>query len=1219
MHDLETEEIARQSSPGSLRGSRSLSLDSLQQLPSEPGTWDDNPPDHCHLHQPSPKFWDPVWLRIPTLITYAFCLIVVALTALAVHLFSLNNDGLVSVSGGMSEVYVWKYLPTTVVVLLLSWWNGVDYTVRLYQPWVFLKSGPRTGDLTLYLDLITPLLPSIMWKSLKIRAWMPAISLTCSLLLSIVRVLATGLLAIESTALSNSGFVLTRAGAFDGSSWKSGAQTSIAANVYVGVSSENLTSPTWVLSNATFEPFEQRNSTDGSSVSSISGATMGLFPEMRCELGSLQDDSVIMSDETYQATMEFTSKSCRVSTQLHLIDSTQIYEWKERQRWPNRSYVGTFQEVTCADGTQQYLATVTLVDSSLSLSNYSAAFCTPTYFTQNVSVSLIYPEQRLSLNWGGVNDDSSTELEGLTAMDLLKSVLNSSEAVNLGTVQQPTNTSVNNEPFLRIAALPLSNSTMGTPYLAIFLDADLMATQIRQAYSGIAALLVHGTMLDRRSEPLFGSFDLTRDRVRVKPATAITIAVILLLCALMCIIILVKRPKDVVPRDPRSVAGVALLMLASRGWLESLFDSGFEDAAAMSREQKFLSHVILEGTSRRFAIERVDSVHDDEPESSALQTPRLRRGKRVWWCPMTLKIWVRMLAIVLPVAIIGVLEDVQRLSDREGGIMTITDSNTAHYVSTMIPALSMWGLAELYSSINFNTILLSPYCSLSKGHAHASRTILSHNLGRLTLVSLFTSFKQRHVSAVFTGLAAVAGSFLTILVSGLYSTSTDSATTDILMTRLDTFNTSWSSSGPYEDGGAGQLLSLIIWQNLSYPAWTYDDLAIPQLSLIPNNNNAVSAAAAAGQTFQVSVPARRAILSCDANGPSNVTVQLDPNTSEIYTNITRTCPGSTGTPFTISIMPKRDLVGFAGQMSQLVETQTTATAWFQVSSTAPAENDAGCQSLVFFLGSFPYSMPSSKKNVSASVAQVTTLACTQLIEELSVTMHLRADLTIDTSRPPSPDETTAHLVNDGLGDDISNVQEYLVSFPIGSFFQPITDDTAVLAALNSSAAAGNLDSFFQAVALEAGFFDTGSLIGEDNVQALVNATSKMYGRYMAQVQSLTMRTSLNASSGSQSQQVPATSTYTRTGLYQSRTVKLALQIILGVMALCGIAAWFAISDARKLLPHDPGSVAGVAALVAGRDLWSGERAALVPAAPEWMSDEDVQTSGLWHRTRFVML
>lgn len=336
----------------------------------------------------------------------------------------------------------------------------------------------------------------------------------------------------------------------------------------------------------------------------------------------------------------------------------------------------------------------------------------------------MYPERRLSLDWSEVKNHPDTELEGLTGMDLLSSVLESSQNVNLDTVHQPNNTSVNNEPFLRMAAFSLSNSTMRTPYLDWFLDTDLMITQINQAFSSIAVLLVYGSMLDSRSDRFPGSLEYTRDRVQVDAATAFAITVLLLLCAIICVFVLIKRPKDVVPRDPRSIMGVALMTLSSRGWLELLSQCRFEHSKEILREQMFSSH-ITKDANRRFVIESVDNGHNDNPRSSVIWTPRFSKSKRTWWLPLTLKTWVRLLAIVLPIAVIGILEELQQLSDRQGGIMTVIDINAAHYASTIIPALSMWGLAALHSSINFNTILLSPCFSLAKGHAHASRTVLS--------------------------------------------------------------------------------------------------------------------------------------------------------------------------------------------------------------------------------------------------------------------------------------------------------------------------------------------------------------------------------------------------------------------------------------------------------------------------------------------------------------
>lgn len=112
-HEPETEEAARFSSPGLLMGRRSLSLDSLQRFPSESDIQDDSHFDHYQAHQPSPRFWDPLWLRFHFLITYNCSLIVVGLAVLAIYIVSCNDDGLVSASDGMGEVLVWKYLPTT--------------------------------------------------------------------------------------------------------------------------------------------------------------------------------------------------------------------------------------------------------------------------------------------------------------------------------------------------------------------------------------------------------------------------------------------------------------------------------------------------------------------------------------------------------------------------------------------------------------------------------------------------------------------------------------------------------------------------------------------------------------------------------------------------------------------------------------------------------------------------------------------------------------------------------------------------------------------------------------------------------------------------------------------------------------------------------------------------------------------------------------------------
>jgi hypothetical protein len=47
---------------------------------------------------------------------------------------------------------------------------------------------------------------------------------------------------------------------------------------------------------------------------------------------------------------------------------------------------------------------------------------------------------------------------------------------------------------------------------------------------------------------------------------------------------------------------------------------------------------------------------------------------------------------------------------------------------------------------------------------------------------------------------------------------------------VDTWNTSWSNSVS-NDSGAGTLLSLVQYQGLKYPPWTWDELAFPKINL----------------------------------------------------------------------------------------------------------------------------------------------------------------------------------------------------------------------------------------------------------------------------------------------------------------------------------------------------------------------------------------------------
>lgn len=805
------------------------------------------------------------------------------------------------------------------------------------------------------------------------------------------------------------------------------------------------------------------------------------------------------------------------------------------------------------------------------------------------------PQNQSTVNWATLSKQGS-QLSGLDAMDLFENIVNSSSLGFLLPVDQPANTTVNDNAFLRSAAMSLNGTSSDIAYLEPFLEQTVLAEQMTLAFTGMAALAANQRLLNPSSEAITGVRNSDEDRIQVKLGVVAPIIALLLVCLAIAIFVLFKRPRDIVPRNPQSIGAIALILRANTE-LSYHFRSSLAHLRYHLQHERFFSTV---PTTEDFTFAVVR-----EGMNPAFQPAVPEKDIKDWWEPLIFKTWCRVLVIFFPIALIGVLEGVQRASDRPGGIASTASPDSAHYAATIIPAMVMWTVCALYSAVNFNTVLIAPYRALANGSS-SGRSIFSHNLGRLPLLQLITSLREGHLAAIFTTLAAIVGPFLIIVVAGLYSIIPSESSSSVVVGRADNFNTSWGGSA-LDDGGAAQALSLIAWQNASYTDWTYDDLAIPKVTILADQKQLLSSSG----SLTVNLPARRAYLNCSAADPDSVTGEANDDGMKIFTNTVSTCTGSNESviPVQISANSTANFPGFAGQISQLAETADSAQAVEASSDSSLTQNDPGCQSLIFFFGSFPSIALdidlSDGINLTSADAKVTTLACQQYIQEVDVDVTLLLpNLTIDTSNPPVPDETTARSVDDdtALG--------FLVAYPLSTQFTPATSDPNLTDSLQQLG--DGLDSFYKAVLLTMDM-NPYDLVGEENVDRLMNATSKMYGRYMAQAMSRKMR------SAQRLQNQAATATYQRSRIMQNRAPKLALQAMLGFMALCGLAAWISMPTSG-LLPHNPSSIAGVAALIAGSELWKGvaeaRRGLAVPAGAEWMSDREVKQQGLWSDIMF---
>ncbi|KAK7926717.1 hypothetical protein PG985_003715 [Apiospora marii] len=1177
--------------------SRPADLDSLQDLPPD---WQEHQHSTQYLNdEPNtgpgglPKSWQPFWLRRSTLIFMSMSFIVLAALVLGLYTASIKSQGLGSTSSSNSVVYLWRYLPTTVTVILLAAWNGIDFSIRLLQPWVNLRRGSRSAESTLLLDFLTPILPVMMWTASKIKAWPPLLTIVSVLVLNII---------VETVSMTTEEIPLLKTTSFDASKLDRRINDYASGTIYYGIQAMNLPWPAWTFGNVTLEQLSPDESTGAWSSTSFNGTTRGFFPSLECEEASvLITNTTDPRDEltlAETANITFRAPSCEyyydVYSLVNILDEIE-----------DKNYGGSFRSILCPDQTPRYLASVVLVDRDLKLLSsrsvvptdfcpecrahiISALFCRPSYFVQNVTVSVALPEGLPTVDWSTF-EAGTAQLEHLEPIKLLDTVVSSAIWTSKPFIRPPNNTAVIRDDFLQVASSPLIKGGGEMVYLEPFLNTTVMAAHLHKAFAGMASLYVQKYLLSATREPVRGTSAHEEARVQVSAGSAFSIGGLLVLCALLSLLLLGLHSRGVVPRDPRSIGGVGIILHSSHE-LHRRCGLGLQQLQDSVKSYRLSSHV-SPGPNARFVVDIDNCDLRDKHQDFTADSSKIQRA----WQPTVLTTWCRFVAIVVPLLFIAALEYIQRVSDQQNGFLTISKVDSVSYSITIIPVVAMWAVGALYASMNFNTLLLSPYQAMSRYGAEARPGILSHNLGRLPLVSLFASLRDRHTAACFSALGTILGSFLTIAVAGLYSTASIDVETIMTVHRTDSFGLTWNGN-PFQDGGASQVLSLNIWQNLSYPPWTYEDLAFPRLVLDESYKKVVEAPG----RMDVSVPARRAVLECDVAEPERITVQAEYSEYSVDAEFQSRCLGSPNKFQTVPLrLRNSNLTGFGGQVLPLAEkvgryiAVNPSTAYHAY----PEVNDEGCHSLVLYYGSFPADPRHSTRQVDVRLS-------------LLLPDGERSQLTIDPHRAPVPDEATARFVNDGPPGSSNNVQEYIVGYILSP--GSITSDPDVQRRLD---ALPNLDGLYRAIIVKGGI-DPGDLVGPENAGRLVQATSKMYGRYMAQAMNLIMRSTDNLPPVSQ-RTFSANVTQPQTRLHQNARPKLVLQILLGLMSACAVAGWLAMRDTR-LLPHEPGSIAGMAALLAGSGLWDDgdgtdgcRDVPLVPEGAEWMNDEELIKAGRW--------
>lgn len=139
--------------------------------------------------------------------------------------------------------------------------------------------------------------------------------------------------------------------------------------------------------------------------------------------------------------------------------------------------------------------------------------------------------------------------------------------------------------------------------------------------------------------------------------------------------------------------------------------------------------------------------------------------------------------------------------------------------------------------------------------------------GKSSPHSLYLALKHRFFLPCFSVMAVLVGSFLTIVVSGLYLVEDVPLLRQIHLQQINNFNYTRNDLSK-SDNLASFTTRLKYYQNLTYPQWTYENLVFPTLHLVLPMN-----ATQNETSLIIQIPAVRPTLECLTVSPDYMSYQ----------------------------------------------------------------------------------------------------------------------------------------------------------------------------------------------------------------------------------------------------------------------------------------------------------------------------------------------------------
>ncbi|KIW90124.1 uncharacterized protein Z519_09555 [Cladophialophora bantiana CBS 173.52] len=1108
--------------------------------------------------------WDPLFLRRWILIAFALFSAAVIAALQVVYTVSQNNHGIATSSD--SDHYLWTYGPTAVFVVVTVLWRQVDYAAKSIQPWAEMAKGPQRAEHSLLLDYVTPLQVSSFWKSVRRGHFAVSSSIVVFLLIKVITVLSTGMFSLQSVRKNGVPTSMAINNTFDGTRFHDAESVdSRAAYVAYGHKAYNISLPVGTTDQYAVQSFYPGDGFVNGSLT-YSAAVDVFNANLSCESGVLKHTTAFDELSTAPIAAYYNTSVTLPGCQIFnaYLDAPNWF-YMQNDTTHQFGYRASFQNVTCSnlaidDPTRyRYMIAATYSEGfsqdNNTMLNSSNIVCVPSYSVQSAMVTLDTQGNVKSVNLTG----KPRRLNNLSAVDIADGVL--------ATTQQASaiSTSTSYDVALDVFTTMMQQDTVNFKAEDL-LDTTYLNSTANRIYGQIAAQLANLYLLSDSSKnaaPVIdGTISKDENRLIARQIPIRIMQAVAAVMILLIVVILFVRPRGVVPRSVDSIAAVAAILARSPALEARLRGTGHQSLSELRETlapHRFMTATGYEDGARTFSIRmftQVQSGLHGSPDRGILVPQNIK-----WTRPFILRRIGMSLTILASIAAIIALETLLSQSRAHDGLGTVNDDSATRYSWLYVPVLIFLLLATLFNIMDFEIEFTESFHALAKADCEAKSSMLWYPLRHISLHATYNGLRHSRFALTAASVSAVLAPLLTIIVSGLFTTQATTQGIAVQANALDWFNTTTLADT------STNVPLLVIEGNMSYPQWTYSELAVPQLSLVGDDADQLLRQ---GGALSVDTPAVRGAVACNVV-PEDRIMNTAISNGQLSSNIS--------TP---------DLCGNTGSIS---EGNTWLFSSMEVPVNAPGYFSSNL--VLGFLDTCPTLALYYGHVTDNKIDHFIPVLCTQYLERVqaNVTFNL-PDFSISTDPVVHPNSAV-------------NFSRFYTGFP-------------ALQVLNISSTADKLDDTFNAMVYGKDGTPTNELLDEST---LIASYTHLYRQYMAQVVNSFLRADFSTLSTNATETVvnPLQASYINPRHFRLVQSPLSTHLLVGVVGallICALVVFITI-DMRNVLPKPVGSIAAVASLLAGSRIVD-PKSGMVPPGSEYWSDDEWEKSGVWQSEMFRM-